>query len=354
MSYEDGWAAICLDKPKRVPRTEYSAENHWKLVQSVTGQDVDENSPLDVQKRSSELFCSPECWNYDFFWSILINRSELDAKRTRMGHATYASGGVDYDTRVECPFADVDEVLAFDPFEWYGTPDIESNTKRFNEHYYSIRQSKPDGVAMTGTYITLISGLLEIFGWDLLLEALGEDAKAFGEVANRYAKWIGYYMEALAKSDAPVVMIHDDIVWTSGPFVHPDWYRKYVFANYKWMFAPLVDSGKKIAYTSDGTYTVFVDDIAATGVHGFVMEPTTDMKYIADKYGKTHFFVGNADTRILLSNDKNAIRSEVEQCMAIGKKHPGFFMAVGNHIPPNTPVEAALYYNEVYEKLSRR
>jgi len=29
-------------------------------------------------------------------------------------------------------------------------------------------------------------------------------------------------------------------------------------------------------------------------------------------------------------------------------------MAVGNHIPANTPVESALYYNEVYEELCRR
>jgi len=27
---------------------------------------------------------------------------------------------------------------------------------------------------------------------------------------------------------------------------------------------------------------------------------------------------------------------------------------VGNHIPPNTPVENALYYNQVYEELSKR
>jgi hypothetical protein len=29
-------------------------------------------------------------------------------------------------------------------------------------------------------------------------------------------------------------------------------------------------------------------------------------------------------------------------------------MAVGNHIPSNTPIENALYYNEVYDELSRR
>ncbi|HHV94754.1 MAG TPA: hypothetical protein GXX47_09510, partial [Firmicutes bacterium] len=75
---------------------------------------------------------------------------------------------------------------------------------------------------------------------------------------------------------------------------------------------------------------------------------------VAERYGKTHVFMGNADTRILLSGSKEQIRQEVERCMRIGKKCPGFFMAVGNHIPPNTPVENALYYNEVYEELSRR
>lgn len=78
------------------------------------------------------------------------------------------------------------------------------------------------------------------------------------------------------------------------------------------------------------------------------------MKYIADKYGKTHVFIGNADTRILLFGTKEDIRAEVERCINIGKECAGFFMAVGNHIPSNTPVESALYYNEVYEELGKR
>jgi uroporphyrinogen-III decarboxylase len=188
----------------------------------------------------------------------------------------------------------------------------------------------------------------------MLLMAAGTDARAFGEVANRYASWIKQHFDALADADVPVVMIHDDIVWSEGAFIHPDWYRTFIFPNYKTLFAPVVDSGKRVLYTSDANYTMFIDDIAACGVHGFVMEPMTDMAYIAEKYGKTHVFIGNVDTRALLSNDKPAIRAEVERCMAIGKSCPGFFLAVGNHIPANTPVEAALYYNEVYEELGRR
>jgi uroporphyrinogen-III decarboxylase len=107
-------------------------------------------------------------------------------------------------------------------------------------------------------------------------------------------------------------------------------------------------------YTSGGDYTRFVDDIAECGVHGFVLEPFTDMSYIAEKYGQTHVFIGNADTRILLGGNQAAIRAEVERCMAIGKHCPGFFLAVGNHIPPNTPVESVLYYQQVYEELCVR
>ena len=207
---------------------------------------------------------------------------------------------------------------------------------------------------MTGVYVTCMSGLIAIFGWDMLLCAAGMDAMGFGEVTNRYASWMQQYFDALANSNVPVVMVHDDIVWTSGAFLHPDWYRKYIFPNYKKYFAPLKESGKKIIFTSDGNYTEFIDDIAETGVNGFVLEPTTDMKYIAEKYGKTHSFIGNLDTRVLLSGTKEQIRAEVQRCMDIGKRCPGFFMAVGNHIPSNTPVENALYYNEVYEELSKR
>lgn len=352
MSFKDGMAAINLEMPSRVPRTEYSVEMHWDLMKAVTGREVNHHSSNEVKTKAvQELF---KAWNYDFIWNVLIAASEFGEKRTNMGHAVYASEGADYNDHVSSIFDDPEEALNFDPWEVYGEKDLKTLVARFNENYKERCSFYSDAVNMTGIYITCISGLIEIFGWEILLEAAGIDPEGFGKVADRYASWIGQYFNALAESAAPVVMVHDDIVWTEGAFLHPDWYRKYVFPNYKKLFAPLIDSKKKIIYTSDGNYTEFIDDIAACGVNGFVLEPSTDMKYIAEKYGKTHVFIGNADTRILLSGSKEDIRAEVKRCMDIGKSCPGFIMAVGNHIPPNTPVENALYYNEIYEELSRR
>ena len=70
MSYEDGWAAIHLEKPSRVPRTEYSAESHWELIQAVTGISVSATSPDHVKQQAGQAFV--QTWNYGLFWSIGI------------------------------------------------------------------------------------------------------------------------------------------------------------------------------------------------------------------------------------------------------------------------------------------
>ncbi len=352
MSLTDGMAAINLEMPPRIPRTEYSAEEHWDLIKAVTGIAVTpDSSEADKQKARSAFI---KAWHYDFYWFTLIYNEAFGDLRTSMGHAEYAAGGVDYRDDAKCPFKMPEEVLDFDFEKAYGRIDEAAVVKRFEDDYKSRCEKYPDLVNMTGIYITCISGMLEVFGWDMFLLAAGVDLPKFGELTLRYGQWVQQYFDALAKADVPVVMVHDDIVWTSGPFLPPDWYRQFVFPNYKKYFAPLIDSGKKIMFTSDGDYTAFIDDVADAGIHGFVMEPCTDMKYIAEKYGQTHAFIGNADTRILLEGTKADIEAEVRRCIDIGKGCPGFFMAVGNHIPANTPVENALYYNEVYETLSMR
>ncbi len=352
MSFEDGWAAINLEMPSRVPRTEYSLEYHFELIETVTGIRINNDSPIEEKLNAYNALY--KAWNFDFFWSTLIGNGEFGDKRTNMGHAEYAVEGADYDDDLFSAFSGPEDVLNFDPWELYGERDKAELTRRFEDHYKANVQFHATGVNMTGVYVTCVSGFIAIFGWDLLLTAAGLDPKGFGAALNRYGDWMMQYYEALADADVPVVMVHDDMVWTSGAIFRPEFYREFVFPNYKRYFAPLKESGKRIMYTSDGNFTEFIDDVVNAGADGFVFEPTTSFEYIVEHYGQTHVIVGNADTRILLRGPKEDIRAEVERCMNLGKSCPGFFMAVGNHIPANTPLENVLYYNEVYEELSRR
>jgi uroporphyrinogen-III decarboxylase len=271
-----------------------------------------------------------------------------------MGHAEYAAGGSDYDSCVSCPFKTVEQVLSFEPIKQYGITPKKELIQFFNKKYDEKCKANPNGINTIGTYTTFISGAIDIFGWDMFLMALGTDMDRCGQTMTRYSDYMMQYYEALAESKSPYILIHDDMVWTSGPFVHPDWYRKYVFPAFKRYIKPILNSGKKVLFCSDGDFSAFIDDIADCGFQGFIFEPMTDMEYIVRKYGKTHVIIGNADTRILLSGTKEEIYKETKRCMDLGRDCPGFFMAVGNHIPANTPVENAIYYNECYEKMSIR
>jgi hypothetical protein len=293
-----------------------------------------------------------QAWDYAFVWQT-PGGYEIPV-RTDMGHAVYADGGADYRRPAACPFTTVDEALALDINARFTNPP-QSQIDRACEQAYQHALQKPADLLVTGgIYHTLFSGLIDIFGWEMLLMAAGTDEKRFASIVAAYAAWIAPWFKGYAASTSPAIMSHDDICWTSGPVLHPDWYRKYVFPQYKKLWRPIMDAGKKLIFTSDGKYDMFCDDIVACGAHMLVMEPGNDMRSFAEKHGRTHGFVGNADTRILLSGSRDEIHAEVKRCMDIGRHCPGFILAVGNHIPANTPVENALWYDECYRKLAQR
>ena len=212
MSYHDGWAAINMEMPRRIPRVEFDAERHWDLVRAVTGIDVCLASPDELKWKACGAFI--RAWNYDIFLSALVLHEELGPMRTNMGHATYAAGGIDYDNALRCPFKTPEDVLAYDPWEVIGPKDRKELIRRFDEHYRQNCGNNPDGVNMTGTYVTLVSGLISLFGWEMLLLAMGTDPEGFGRLANRYASWMQQYYDALAETSVSVIYSHDDIVWT--------------------------------------------------------------------------------------------------------------------------------------------
>lgn len=354
MSYELGWSALNMEMTNTVPRTEYSAANHWELVRRVTGMDT---SKTANRPAASQAFM--KAWDYSFNWSIAINRVQIAAKGpiTDMGHAEYqesVDGTSDYRDHVEVAYPDPDIALNLDIPAVYGEFSQAEIIAIYEKAYANSCENNPDLLNMSGIYVNPVSGILEIFGWDTFLMMMGMDIKRFNKVMAGYCEWLDQFYRAFCESNVPVFMCHDDICWTSGPFADPEWYRAVVFPHYKKWFDMLHAAGKKIMFTSDGNYTAFFDDIVKCGADMLVMEPTSDMAGFAAKYGKTHGFVGNVDVRILQFGTREDIRKEVQRAMDIGKKYPGFIFCTGNHIPPNVPVDNAIYYNDCYMEMRNR
>jgi hypothetical protein len=338
MTYQRGIAAIRLEAPDEIPHTQYITHPAWLEA---------------LRKRAGKPAAdAAELLDFDFLWCT-DEPDGMGGRWTDMGHAIWEADGSDYRLPKPSPFPTVEDVLSLDPVVEYGRVDHKRQVEKYRAWSGEMRR-KHDCVVTGGTYRSVVSFAIAAFGWENLLAAAGTDPERFGRVLNRWADLLMGYVEAWAATDIEVFLTHDDMVWTSGGIFSPAFYREFVFPNFRRYWQVVKDAGKKVLFCSDGNFTQYVDDIAAAGADGFIFEPLTDLDAVVRRYGKTHVIIGNADTRVLTFGTKEEVVAEVKRCMDLGRDCPGYFFAVGNHIPPNVPIGNADACMEAYHRMRDR
>lgn len=336
---------LSLRPTARPGHTEYSMDYHPAFVRQVIGGDGKNTAPLsNAEKRDFY-----DAWEFDLLWGTqdgLHGNWLARGRATDMGHAAYAADGHDQRRAKTCPFEDVEEVYAFDPAREYGFPGFKEQVSAYENLHQERLELFPNQLVSGGYYKTIISGALESFGWDMLLEAASEEDR-FAVVLARFADYTAFYAKAWAETGIEVYIQHDDFVWTSGPFMRPEFYRKHIIPHYRRMWEPLKKAGKKILFCSDGTWDMFIEDIAACGADGFIFEPCNDFEKFAKGWGRTHCLVGGqVDCRTMTFGTWDQVRGEIDRTLETARDARGHFMAVGNHIPSNVSDEMCTRYME--------
>jgi len=109
------------------------------------------------------------------------------------------------------------------------------------------------------------------------------------------------------------------------------------------------DAGKKVVMICDGNVNMVCDDVFAAGADGMRSESYTDWDPIMEKHPEK-IYVGDGDNRILFDNNPAEIEKMVVEMAGRGKKYPGYFLSIGNHIPWNLGVECIDAYFAATEK----
>ncbi len=350
MSRQIGMDTICLRPTPRIGHTEYSMGYHTNLLRKYSGG-LDPAKPENSGKCNKALMKE---WDFDLIWSV--NDGPIDwlksgGRCSDFGHAVYAEDGSDERKPSICPFNSPEEVWEFDPAKEYGVPEHASLKKLYREWHEAAQADNPDQVFTGGYYKSVVSGAIQAFGWDMLLLAASDEDK-FAEVLRRFGDYTMNYVKAQAEVKSIEVFIqHDDMVWTLGPFVRPEFYRSVIFPIYKKLWSVLKKAGKKVLFCSDGTWDMFVDDIAACGADGFIFEPSNNLDIFVEKYGKTHCIVASKiDCRTMAFDPWEKVKAEIDATLALAKKCPGFILAVGNHIPANVSDEMCEQYMDYLKK----
>lgn len=344
MSYKRGISALRGIIPDIIPHTQYISNDAY--IKDITG--IDTSNPSSCETVGPAI---AQALDYDFIWSTF--EMPVEGRMTDMGHAEWSA--VDqYNTRVSCPFTTTEDVLTFDPVEEYQPSPHATIVEAFRSHLRKARIAYPEAVYPGGRYNTLFSACIRTFGWEMFLTSVPHNEERFDRVLEGFFRLSQIEVEAWLETDIDVYLCHDDIVWTSGAVFHPEWYRRYIFPRYRKLWDPLREKGVTVLYCADGDFTAFIDDIAEAGADGFIFEPTTSLDHIVERYGHDKAIIGNADCRVLQYGTRDDIRAEVTRCIDRGRNCPGYFMAVGNHIPNGIPTENIRYFFEVFESLRSR
>lgn len=342
MSRQLGMDCICCRPTSRPAHTEYSMEYHPALIRAVTGMDTGTGG---ISKHAADYNILPpgavrkfyDAWDYDFLWTThdgFVDWSKA-GRCTDMGHAVYAGDGSDQHESAACPFNDPEEVWAFDPVKEYGLTPFAELVAGYEKAHTEKNAAFPNQVCTGGYYKTGISGAIQAFGWDMLLMAASDEAK-FARVLERFGAYTLHHARAWAETSIDVYIQHDDIVWTSGPFVRPDFYREAIFPIYRELWKPLKAAGKKVLFCSDGTVDMFLEDIADCGADGFIFEPSNDFEKLVKTFGGSHMLAGSAvDCRTMTFGTWEQVQAEIDKTLALTRGIPGHMFAVGNHIPAN-------------------
>jgi len=351
MSKQLGMDCICCRPTPRPAHVEYSMEYHAELIHKVTAADTGVGG---VSKHAADYnFLPPDAtrrfydaWDYDFLWGThdgFVDWGKA-GRCTDMGHAVYAADGSDQQAPKTCPFQEPEEVWAFDPVKEYGLTPFDELVAGYERDYGNRLAAYPNQVCTGGYYKTVISGALQAFGWDMLLVAAADEAK-FARVLERFGAYTLHHARAWAKTSIDVYIQHDDIVWTAGPFIRPDFYREVIFPIYRELWKPLKAAGKKVLFCSDGTVDMFMEDIAACGADGFIFEPSNDFERVVRSLGGRYMLAGSkVDCRTLAFGTWEQVKAEIDATLALTRGMPGFMFAVGNHIPANVSDEMCLRF----------
>ncbi|MBN1864563.1 MAG: hypothetical protein JW808_06645 [Victivallales bacterium] len=341
MSRQIGLDTVFLRPTPRVAHTEYSMNYHVELVKKISGLDpgVAENACAAIRALYDE-------WDIDMVWRTNdgpVNWAEA-GRCTDMGHAVYASDGSDRRESSACPFESPEEVWDFDPAQEYGLPDFSELVAYYRDSYEKASAEYPGQLVTGGYYRTLVSGASQSFGWDMFLMA-ASDKEKFAKVLERFGDYTMHYVKAQAQTPIEVFIQHDDMVWTEGPFMDPGFYREAIFPVYKRLWSVLKEAGKKVLFCSDGTFDMFMEDIAECGADGFIFEPSNNFDFVVEKFGRTHCIVGSkVDCRTMTFGKWEEVKKEIDDTLALAKGCPGLMFAVGNHIPANISDEMCEQY----------
>ncbi len=223
-----------------------------------------------------------------------------------------------------------------------GTTDqLRQIDQRFTDHV------GPHAVMYHLYYTTLFMWPVMKFGWEPFLMAAALEPERFDkQLWQPWTRISRQYFEIAAQLQQPVIFCHDDLTISTGPVFAPDFYERYIFPRYEFLFEPLVQAGKKIVFVCDGNMDVFLDRLLQLPIDAIMFEnPATPFERVLETYGRAgKGFIGGIATAILTQGTPDDVRQHTRAVIEQARQYPGFIISSCGGLHGNIPLDNLLAY----------
>lgn len=208
-----------------------------------------------------------------------------------------------------------------------------SDVARFFEpdRIKQVRKRYPDHCLIYGTHIGPFTAGYMAIGFRRFFQRLIDDPGFIDRLLASRTTWcIAMYREAV-RLGAEVVVLGDDAGQSGGPMISPRMWRQHVLPYHCRIVEALP---VPVIWHSDGDITSLLPmavEAGFAGIHGLDPLAGMDLTQIKRDFPDL-VLIGNVDVRVLCAADLQAVRDEVDRCIAQGAPGGGYMLATCNSI----------------------
>lgn len=188
--------------------------------------------------------------------------------------------------------------------------------------------------------------LLALFGWENAMILSLTDPDAMKDLAKRIGALHAEIGCKLVENGADLVLVADDLAYSSGTFFSPDILRDIVFPVLKDEIHEIKKTGAPVMLHSDGDLNGVMEDLIDCGFDGLQsLQPSAgmDIGRIKEKYGDKLTLMGNLDLNTLLPfGSPEEVREAVRSLITTAAPGGGFILSTCNILTRDIPVGNAL------------
>ena len=273
---------------------------------------------------------------YDYCMLSVMGQPLPDSfQQFKVGQIPRGEGSGEYSSSTFDVPTGVKDWKTFEEYPWVGPEDA----------YYgdvdAMERLLPDGMKLVVNQGPLFSGIWRMMGLEAFSFACREAADLVKAISAKIGETcVDIARDIVQRDCVGAYWIGDDMGYTNGLMVRPDFLREHVFPYYRRIGDLCRQHDKPLLLHSDGRIVDVFEDLIACGVQAVhPNEPTSvDVVELKRDYGDRLSFVGAMDVDVMTRGSVDDVVTAVRRLIDTVAPGGGFAPGGGNSITKHVPL----------------